>query len=506
MTDVQLELRELYDELNELDKLQTLVQEFIVMADSHPETEYLWYYELGTIIQRKYQDTQNENDLQKSQEAFERANELFISFSPETQKHLNRLLFPGMHDDIPEQLDPIQEAFAAYYAAADEVRANPSPDSALAHMQEWRDRFEKIIAENPQSEFVAGAKRMLLGLYNGFEEYDKSQALLREMISETSMLEERIYFLNQLGTVSRRRYRTTQYENDIQESRGAFEQANELFLSLPPERRDGRLGGMQIINLGTAAGTASDAGDHERAATLTRSARKLFQSSSESTQQYVASTYGLESITNQEMHRWIYVKKEANALECLAILSNLPSYRWAPSYYALKYATSWYKDDSDGFQNFVANWLTENPFDDRTPILMTYLGSSYFDDGLYDKALPIYENLRDNHRADFQRLEPATFEKGRGGYYEWILFNLAKIYRQQGDAGRTESVRTELTALLPESPLVKFLYGNESSEETWTLPERTRLTPLRITLLVVGIVMILLGLYLACMREKKQVV
>jgi hypothetical protein len=492
---VRSQLLQLSNDLNELDKSQAVVRELIDASETQEE-KYLWYHELGTISERRHQETQDESDLQKSKEAFERANELFSSFSPETQKQIKRLLSPEeQDDDIPELLDPIQEAFVAYDVAVNEFRENPSPAARLTHRQEWRDRFEKVIADNPNSMSIGAARRQLLGLYNGLDEYDKSQTLLHVMVSEATIPEEKVFFLNQLGTVSRLRYLSSQDQSDSQKSREAFEQANELFLSLPPERQEGRLGGDQIINLGSAAAGARDAGDHERSAMLYRNARELYQSLPENAA-HAASVCGLESIANQEMNQWIRVKKAAEALKCLEILSNLPSARWSPSYYALNYATQWYEKDSKGFQDFVSNWLAKNDFDERTPILMACLGFSYFDDKIYDKALPIYETLRDKHRGDFQRLETKAFEQGSGGHYEQILYHLSVIYSQGNDRGKIESVKTEMVNLLPESPFVKFLTGQNRSEVDWTPPERASYLWLRILSAVTGIVLILLALYL----------
>jgi len=62
---------------------------------------------------------------------------------------------------------------------------------------------------------------------------------------------------------------------------------------------------------------------------------------------------------------------------------------------------------------------------------MARLGFSYFDDTLFEKALPIYETLRDKHRADFQKLKSKAFQQGNGGHYEAILRPLYRIYSQR---------------------------------------------------------------------------
>jgi len=396
--------------------------------------------------------------------------------------------------------DPVMAGLVAYEEAVDEFRKleNPSPAARLEHRREWRDRFQKIIAENPNSQFVGNAKDQLLSLHNGLGEFDKSQALLQEMISESTKPEEKIELYNQLGIVSRARHLGSQEQSDSQKAQEAFEQANELFLSLPSEKRGGSTGGDQILALCTAALAAREAGNQEKSATLFRSARELFQSSTESAMYAASLDYDVEIIAELEMIQWVQVKEESNALNCLEILSKVPSPRWSPSYYALKYATEWYGKDSKGFQNFVSNWLDNNAFDERTPILMARLGFSYFDDKQYEKALPIYETLRDRHRDDFQRLEPKAFQQGNGGHYERVVADLVEIYSQRNEVGKTESLMTELTTLLPDSSRAKMLKRlNPSLDESeWAPPERASYLGLRIFSAVLGAVLILLGLYL----------
>ena len=207
---------------------------------------------------------------------------------------------PGPDED-PFQVmlnDPAGAELMAYDKAVDEFRKleDPSPVARLTHYQEWKERFQKVITENPHARFVWEAKVKLLSLYNGLDEFDKSQALLQELISEAKTTEERIRWQNQLGTVSQMRYLDSQDQSELEKSQDAFERANDLYLSLPPEKKDSDLGGRQVIALCTAATTARGSNDHEKSATLFRSARELFQSSTESAIYAVSVGYDLEVI------------------------------------------------------------------------------------------------------------------------------------------------------------------------------------------------------------------
>ena len=412
--------------------------------------------------------------------------------------------FMPKHGEDPMQVwlsDPIGTTLRAYDEANNEFREleNPSPVARLAHYKKWEKRFQEAITQHPESMFLWEAKVKLLGLHNGLEKFDLSQELLQDLIATSRRPEDKIRWQNELGIVSRARYWTSQDQSELEKAQAAFDQADELYRSLPPEKQDGPLGGQRIVSSCIAAVAAREAKDHEKAATQFRSARELFQSSTESAMFAASAGYDLEIITEQEMLEWIQVKKETDALKCLEILSEGQPRRWVPSYYALHYATLWYESNSKGFQNFASSWLDKNTFDERTPIFMACLGFSYFDDGLHEKALPIYETLRDKHRGDFQRLEPKAFQQGNGGHYERVLADLVKIYSQRKEVGKVESLMTELTTLLPDSSRAKMLKClNPSLDESeWIPPERAQNLGFRIFCAVMGMALILLGIYLA---------
>ena len=85
-----------------------------------------------------------------------------------------------------------------------------------------------------------------------------------------------------------------------------------------------------------------------------------------------------------------------------------------------------------------------------------------------------------------------------------MLHDLAVIYMQQGDRNKAENMRTELTTLLPDSTLGKFLTDSAPlSSEDWTQLKRAPYLGFRIATFIIGIVLIILGLYLAWIKEKK---
>ena len=398
--------------------------------------------------------------------------------------------------------DPVWTVIRAYQDASDELREqrNHSPDARRAWMQEWKTRFQEVVEQNPQSMYVEAARIDLLGLSNGLGEFGESQKVLQGMVSNAGSTLEKIRWYNELGEVSRAEYLANKDQNEARKSLDAFERAHALYLSLSSEERDSEVGGRQVISLYMAGGMSGMLGDHAKSATFYQSAREQFQMSTDIAARAVLVGYDLESITSQEMIEWVHAEQESNALNSLEILSKLRPYRWPPSHYALQYSILQYENNSKGFQDFVSDWLRQHAFDERTPILMARLGFSYFDDSLYEKALPIYEVLRDKHREDFQKLEPDAFKVGSGGHYDRVLSDLAIIYLRQGNFSGAEKVKNELKESLPQSKNIDMLTPENFSVDLVQFPQSqqwsTRNLFFRGAIMLLGIVVILVGLYL----------
>lgn len=407
--------------------------------------------------------------------------------------------------------DPVWTTKEGYNKAVEEFRKlkNPSPEERLTLWREWKERFQTVIEQNPKSPHIGIARIKLLGLCNGLGELKQSQEILHDIISDAGSTREKIRWYNELGEVSRAEFLANQVQSEGKNSLDAFERAHTLYCSLPPEaRNDDDAGGRQVVALCMAGDVSKTLGDHVKSATLYQTARELFQSSTESAARAVLVGYDLESIAKYEMVEWVYAKEESKALNCLEILSQLRPYRWPPSYYALEYAELQYKKNAQGFQNFVSEWLDQNALDERTPILMARLGLSYNSDGLYEKALPIYETLRNKHCGDFQKLEPDAFQAGHGGHYDEVLYELGVIYLRQGKLDEAEKVKNELAKLLPKSQWIEYISPDNFTADMVDLAQITRqprkYSVMRIIFMVPGIVLILWGLYRFAVERKKD--
>lgn len=396
--------------------------------------------------------------------------------------------------------DPVLTLLNEYNLAVEEYRKQEdhSQGTTMLFHKNWQERFLKVVNENPNSQYVESARGELLGLTNSLGEFDKSQQQLNEVISRTTAPEEKIRLLNELGEICRARYLDTQDINEARKSFKSFEQAHLLYLQLPSESLNGNISGRQVVFRSMAGDISKVFKDHQKTAVLFQTARELFQDSTESAMTAVMMGYDLETIAHQEMIEWIHAEAESKALNSLTILSKLHPHRWPPSFYALDYAQLWYEGNPRGFQNFVEKWLNSNVFDERTPILMARLGFSYFDHQLYEKALPIYEVLRDKHRADFQKLEPDAFREGNSGHYDRILSDLAMIYLRLGHTEEAKKIQEELKEVLPKSDNIEGLSKSIPTPRPIVpiQPRSSVYVAIRITFIVAGLIMILWGVYL----------
>ena len=407
--------------------------------------------------------------------------------------------------------DPVLEVLEAYDKASNVLREqkNRTREESVTFWREWKKRFQEVVNSNPHNEYIEVIRSELVALSNGLGEYVDSQKIIQEIISQTESVSEKICWHNELGEVSRAEFFTNKDQSEAKKSLDAFEQAYTLYLSLPPEEKTGEIGRRIVVSQCMASDLTGMLGDHEKSATLAQSARKLFQSSTDIAACAVMVGYDLESITLQEMNAWVHAKQESKAIDCLEILSKLRPYRWPPSSYALDYATLRYENDgiqdSKNFQDFVSHWLSNHAFDERTPILMARLGFSYYGDGLYEKALPIYETLRDKHREDFQKLEPDAFEQGSEGHYDTVLSDLAVLYLRQGNFAGAESVKKELTELLPQSRNIEGLTPENFMVDLPPFPQPQQSSTGNLffkgAFMLLGVVLILLGLYLHFVKK-----
>jgi tetratricopeptide (TPR) repeat protein len=397
--------------------------------------------------------------------------------------------------------DPVLSVLEAYNKAVEDFRKqeNPSSETRSNWMREWKKRLQETITQNPQNANIEMAKIKLLGLNNSLGEFNESQILLQEMVAETKNPVEKIRWFNELGEAFRANYLSLKIQEDAQKSLNAFEQSYTLYQSLSPQIQDddNDFGGRQIVVLCMAGEMATVLKDNTKSVTFYQFAREIFQRSTKNAMYAVLVGYDLEYILENEMIGWIQCKNVPKAFTILNMFSKLQSYRWSPSYYALRYATLLYENDPENFQIFVAKWLEDNDDDERTPIPMAYLGFSYFDGGLLEQSFPIYKILR-NKQDSFQKLEPDAFRDGRGGCYDRILSDLAVIYLRSGEIDEAEKIKEELKKLLPQSRNIDMLSSENFlidrfvlKQQQWTL----KYLLFRSSLIVVGFVLIVLGLY-----------
>jgi tetratricopeptide (TPR) repeat protein len=370
---------------------------------------------------------------------------------------LSLLLLTACAASDDQNADPI---LSALEEATNEFRArkNPSTEERIELRREWQRRLTEVVDQNPDSEHIKAARRTLLGLCNGFGEFDQSEAILSKIIDESDSVEEKIYMYKELGEVLRAQYWGNKSSSTAEESVDAFEKSYSLYRSLPKSSQEiPYLGSEQVVSLCMAGRMLSLLDRRTDSAEKYQSARELSQSSQEIAIEAQHLGYDLEAIAQSEMVEWVNAKEETRALYCLDILSKLSSYRMPPSSYALQYAKLQYAQNSMKFQQFVSEWLDSHSPDEQTPVLMAELGISYYNDEQLEKALHIYEALRNKHASDFQKIEENAFRKGRGGYYGKILYDMAVIYLRQGKVEEAENVKSELTTLLPNTPNLQYL-------------------------------------------------
>ena len=150
---------------------------------------------------------------------------------------LSLLLLTACAASDDQNADPI---LSALEEATNEFRArkNPSTEERIELRREWQRRLTEVVDQNPDSEHIKAARRTLLGLCNGFGEFDQSEAILSKIIDESDSVEEKMFMYKELGEVLKTKYWGNKSSSIAEESVDAFEKSYSLYRSLPKSSQE----------------------------------------------------------------------------------------------------------------------------------------------------------------------------------------------------------------------------------------------------------------------------
>jgi hypothetical protein len=205
--------------------------------------------------------------------------------------------------------DAVRTEIEAYHASANEVRSSyaENPEVRKKWLLEWRDRFLKVIEENPQSPHIAAARSGLLGLYNGMGEFGESQKLLEVIINETDSPAKKSYYYNEMGEIARIQAIASKSSEYAQKSFDAYEKGYNIYKTLDEETR-GRMhsDSQQIYALALAGSLASFFdGMETKIPYYYGEARKIYSQSVDAAAHTESTGIGLESLLEGEMRGWV---------------------------------------------------------------------------------------------------------------------------------------------------------------------------------------------------------
>ena len=96
-----------------------------------------------------------------------------------------------------------------------------------------------------------------------------------------------------------------------------------------------------------------------------------------------------------------------------------------------------------------------------------FLASSHFRAKEFDKAKPLYEDLRGNDREAFAKIDGSAMAAGNGGYYSIILLDLRQIYMDEHNVRTASSVNSDFLKMYPnDGELTKSAQSLDSSFKT----------------------------------------
>ena len=366
----------------------------------------------------------------------------------------------------------------AYVASSKTTPASQISDPKNAQWtQDWIERLTTIAAQNPQSPNQSGALAHAEALANSIRDYKRSTQIIQQLIAiNKGNASEQFRWYTELGEVIRLLALQTKVVADREDAIKAFQSANLLVDKLPMSSLSYRaMKEQEVLNLGWIGDLYSlsraDRTSQKAAAVSYRGAIEKLQQNTKDAgppqHRLVGTGYDVPWLARSEAVCLIRAEDYPAALAAMKALVSLPPEKFPPSFYLVQGALTLIPQDRPGYESFLRKWLVEGPPDDYTPVVRYLLAWSHFRAKEFDKAKPLYEDLRANYREAFAKIEGAAMTAGNGGYYSIILIELRQIYLNEHNVKAASSVNSDFLKMYPNyGALTKSSQSLDSSFKT----------------------------------------
>jgi tetratricopeptide (TPR) repeat protein len=181
---------------------------------------------------------------------------------------------------------------------------------------------------------------------------------------------------------------------------------------------------------------------------------------------------------------------------------------------ARKFALEAYPKKGKDYRTFLQCWLNKVPQDAETAVVLRDIGQSFLEDGLYDEAIEVFENIRNNWWEQILILDEIPLKNQLGGYGADVLGMLGQCYQKTLQAEKAAQCIDELKCLVPKDAWIITLERQQGQTEREV--ERKQAIELiekqsknskvnrRIVFLAVNGILILLIIYSAIRKKRSK--
>lgn len=412
--------------------------------------------------------------------------------------------------------DPIETVLDSYI---DESKKNGSTPADPDYYNKWRTTLLEVARAHKSSPFYHTAMKHVVALSNSAAQYDKSEQTALEAIDTLKDPKNRALWYMELGEVRRemalRAFEAGKSEDAKKLANRAIAAFKDLSQSAGAgDGRDVELSELSLMGTSMSASLCTSIlNDSDQARRFFLQGLKISESL-----QGVKGIVGAESLGYDPEHfagsvivSAINSNHPGDAKAALDVASKIKNGRWPPSFYAHTYSSLKFPKGGDEYQAFVADWVSRQPRDKWTGILLFYSARDLYRRGQADEAEKLYLKLLNEYSVDLLEADKDALAEGRGGYMAEIHDHLARIYQQSGRLDLAAAVIADFKKLLPNDARLENVSALQESKVSDAAahpkegPEVLKTTPKTQRSLLMGfnvLVVVFVGVFL--WRRKKS--
>ncbi|MDR0611028.1 MAG: hypothetical protein LBG58_13025 [Planctomycetaceae bacterium] len=365
-----------------------------------------------------------------------------------------------------QQDDPVQVIWETYLQTR----------NGLSDLDEWIDKIVEVVDNHPQSTARLNVMINLVGCCNSAKKYEKSVEILKKILLIIDCpVYWRLDVIREIGSVHKEMYLEALQRDDKSSAKGYAEKTlqyytqfqNELISAetkqLLHENERTALQGELPMLFNTESELLKDIrGDLQASIAKTKEAVRFLQAHPH------IKNYGYnEAFFQNKMAVSLLESEKRNEAESAMIDYGLAAARpeTIKSLQARKFALAAYPKKGKDYRTFLQRWLDKVPQDAETAVVLRDIGQSFLEEGLYDEAIEIFENIHNNWWEQILILDEIPLKNQLGGYGADVLGMLGQCYQKTLQAEKSAQCIDELKRLVPKDAWIITLECQQGQTE-----------------------------------------